>query len=113
MMKVVFGLAMGVALWLPALAQDDFATDRCEMWADFAYMTMRMRQDGVMITTAFEAARATHVAVNSPEEDIELSHMIIAMAYKQPLASTDRLADVAAIQFSEESLRTCLKAAAN
>ena len=82
--------------------------DFCQQWADFSYLTMKMRQDGVPISAAFEAANATHASTGSSEAEVELTRGIILQAYRLPLEPTERLADVAAIEFSEGHFSSCM-----
>lgn len=82
--------------------------DFCQQWADFSYLTMTMRQDGIPISTAIEAANATHASAGSSEAEVELTRGIILQAYRLPLEPTERLADVAAIEFSERHFARCM-----
>ncbi len=71
-------------------------------------MTMRMRQDGVPIKLAFDAVNLAMVDMGSPETLHGPVRDMIVLAYRHPLESTDRLAQIAAIRFSERLFSGCM-----
>lgn len=93
--------AIGVA------AQDRL--DTCRGWQNYAYIVMQNRQQGLPISGAIEADIATHNSLSSPQADRDYTKNLILHAYRLPLERTDRMVEVASIEFAEDVFTYCLQ----
>lgn len=105
--SAILGLASVVSHPHASVA-DQARMDYCTGWAERAQLTMRMRQMGISVTTAIEAAVATDLAMGSPPGQLGIARALIQDAYNRPLEPTDRLAEVSAIEFGERFFAMCV-----
>lgn len=94
----------------PSVAAADTTDEWCTRWQDFAKMTMWNRQNGLPVTAAVKTI-AEVAASGAPDGDVAVAEMIVKAAYGEPLAETDRLAEVASIEFAERYFAICMEAA--
>lgn len=100
-----------LALLIPqsGFAQSDTQqSDHCSDWAFLGRLTMKLRQDGIPIKLAFDAANVAMSDMESPDSLRDPVWDMIRHAYRHPLETTDRLAEVAAIRFSERLFNGCM-----
>lgn len=101
-MRALFVSAVFAAA--PASASEP---DLCERWQIAAMRIMEGRQSGVILGEAARQAIATATTSSTPDEDRALFRFLVLEAYGTPLATTDRLALVAAIEFGERAYAEC------
>lgn len=108
MYRIVIYLSFAFIL-IPINAFSQTRLEQCGDWSDYAYIIMKNRQNGVPIRVAYEADIETHNSMGSPNEHRNLTQLMIERAYQLPLEKTERMADVAAIQFSELHFAHCMQ----
>lgn len=94
----------------PVMAESLDRVAYCDDLAEYAYIIMKNRQDGIPIVLALEADAAMHSSRGSAEAERELTRLLIRDAYGRQVERTDRLVDVASIEFREEAFANCLAA---
>ena len=108
MCRIAFYLSFAFML-NPTNAFSQTRLEQCGDWSDYAYIIMKNRQNGVPLRVAYEADIKTHNSIGSPTEHRNLTQLMIERAYQLPLERTERMAEVAAIQFSELNFALCMQ----
>lgn len=91
-----------------AAEADNRGIEHCSDWAFLGQIAMKMRQEGTPIKRAIESTYTALVDIDGPMSLKEVLPDMVAFAYRHQLESTDRLAEVAAIRFSERLFVGCM-----